>query len=525
MINSSQIIASVISVVIACNIFAAEQGKIPPAKAAIGINLAGPCDWNTELPFVDVFHMSRTWISQKKGEKWGQGSQLDLDEKGWVKSLQPDCWAETPLCTINGGHYPAGEYTVLYQGEGDIEFWGSAKPVNKTPGQITIKVDPAGGPIWLRLKKTDPNNYIRDIKVIMPGFLETYKDNPWHPVFLKRWQGMACLRFMDFMHTNGSKVKSWQDRPKVDDATYSHGIPLELMIDLSNRLKIDPWFCMPHLADDDYIRNFARMVKEKLDPSLKIYIEYSNEVWNGQFEQSRYAGKKGQELKFAEKPWEAGWKYTGYRSTQIFKIWEEVFGGTDRLLRVLASQAANSYVSERIVEFQDAYKNADALAIAPYISCNVRPGGKPAAEEVEKWSVEQALDYMKNSALPQSVKWIEKSKQVADKFGLKLIAYEGGQHMVGVQGGENNQKIEKLFHQVNAHPEMGNIYTQYYDAWEKAGGDLFCSFSSVGKWSKWGSWGLLQYYDDDPKQSPKFMATINQAGKQRAENSKEAPGK
>jgi leucyl-tRNA synthetase len=38
--------------------------------------------------------------------------------------------------------------------------------------------------------------------------------------------------------------------------------------------------------------------------------------------------------------------------------------------------------SERVVEFQDAYKNADALAIAPYISFNIGPGGKPAAEEV-----------------------------------------------------------------------------------------------------------------------------------------------
>ena len=38
----------------------------PPAapKPALGINLAGPEDWNTELPFVDVFHLSREWISQ-----------------------------------------------------------------------------------------------------------------------------------------------------------------------------------------------------------------------------------------------------------------------------------------------------------------------------------------------------------------------------------------------------------------------------------------------------------------------------
>ena len=40
----------------------------PVAKPALGINLAGPADWNTELPFVDAFRLSRAWISQKKDE-------------------------------------------------------------------------------------------------------------------------------------------------------------------------------------------------------------------------------------------------------------------------------------------------------------------------------------------------------------------------------------------------------------------------------------------------------------------------
>jgi len=111
-------------------------------------------------------------------------------------------------------------------------------------------------------------------------------------------------------------------------------------------LKADAWFCMPHMADDDFVYRFAKVVKEKLDPSLKVYVEYSNEVWNGIFPQHRYAAEQGQKLGFGEKPWEAAWRYTAYRSVQIFRIWEEVFGGTKRLVRVLPSQAANPYVSE-----------------------------------------------------------------------------------------------------------------------------------------------------------------------------------
>ena len=55
---------------------------------------------------------------------------------------------------------------------------------------------------------------------------------------------------------------------------------------------------------------------------------------------------------------------------------------------------------------------------------------------------------------------------------------------------------------------MEGIYDKYYEAWEEAGADMLCYFSSVGKWSKWGSWGILQYYDDDPAKSAKYKATI-----------------
>ena len=35
------------------------------------------------------------------------------------------------------------------------------------------------------------------------------------------------------------------------------------------------------------------------------------------------------------------------------------------------------------------------------------------------------------------------------------MAYEGGQHMVGVIGGENNEAMTRLFQEANRHPRMG----------------------------------------------------------------------
>lgn len=480
------------------------------AAARLGINLSGPADWNTELPFVDVFKLSRPWISQKDGQPWGGGPDLDLDQYGWVKQLEPDCYAETLLCTIDAGRYPAGTYTVMYLGQGQLDTWGAGKVVWHKQGLLTIQVDPSKGAIFLRILHTDPNDYVRDIRVIMPGFGQTFDKQPFHPAFLNRWKGVACVRFMDWMQTNNSRIVHWQDRPTPQTATFSaSGVALEYMIGLCNQLGADAWFCIPHMADDDYIRRFAGMVRDRLDPNLKVYVEYSNEVWNGMFQQHRWAGQQGMQLGFAQRPWEAAWRYYAYRSMQIFRIWQEEFDTPGRLIRVLASQAANTYVSEQILQFQDAYRYADALAIAPYISFNVPAEGQDiTAAMVAKWTLEQLLDHVEYTCLPQAIQWIMAQKKIADRYGLRLIAYEAGQHLVGVSGGENNQAMTRLFLAANRHPRMGRIYDRYYQAWQEAGGDLLCYFSSVSRWSKWGSWGIMEFYDQDPNDCPKFLSTM-----------------
>ena len=488
--------------------------EIAPARSRLGMNLSGPADWNTEYPFVDAFRLARKWISQKKGAKWGAGPELERDPNGWVKKLEADCWAETPLCT--GAHAPKGQYVCLYEGDGTVEFSGHKKVVSEQPGRIVFESD--GGGLFLRIKKTNPENYVRNIRVLLPGFEETYQKEPFHPLFIKHWKDFNTFRFMDWMHTNGQKISKWEERPRPEFCNCTeHGVPLEVMLDLCNRMKINPWFCMPHLATDDYVRKFAELVKEKLGPgSLRVHVEYSNEVWNGMFEQARYAQEKAKTLGIGpkERPWEGGCMYYAQRSLEIFKIWEEVFGGRERLVRVLAWQAASGpyWTDGMLLSKNETGKNADALAIAPYVTLCVpaksdRPGALNA-ETVAGWTVEQLLDHVEQKALPESLKWIADQKKVADKYGLKLMTYEGGQHLVGVGGGENNEQMTKLFQAANRHPRMGEIYTRYLDGWKAAGGDLFCVFASTGSWSKWGSWGVLEYYDQTEQDQPKFKAVM-----------------
>lgn len=483
----------------------------------LGINLAGPCDWNTELPFVDLMRFSRAWSPQKKGLPFGAGPALDLDDHGYPTWLPEGAWAESPLLSFGRHPWPSGNYTVIYKGRGKLSFGASSKGiVEESPGRMVVTLDSAKGDLHLSILETDPANPVRDIHVIMPGLEKSWRSDPWSPLFLGRWKGVACIRFMDFMATNNSAIRTWTDRPRVEDATYAgRGVPLELLLDLSNRLHADPWFCIPHMASDDFVRNFAGMVHEKLAPSLKAHIEYSNEVWNPGFAQHKYAAEKGLALGLTKDPSEAAWLYTSKRSVEIFRIFEQVFGGTERLVRVLPAQSGNPFMASKILEFENAARHADALAIAPYVGLVVGVTADRytplTADEVSHWDVPQVLDRLREKSLPDAIESMREFRELAASHGLDLVAYEGGQHLVGVRGAENNAALTELFMQTNADPGMGTIYTRMLEAWQQSGGSLFCHFSSVSKWTKWGSWGALQFFDDDPAASPKLAALVTWA--------------
>jgi len=507
-VTRATVLASTLAVLAAGQSIRAAD-PIAPARSRLGINLSGIADWNTEHPFADAFKTSRPWISQRQGAPWGQGPKLAVDKLGWVQRLETNAWAETLLFTH--GHAPAGTYLCLYEGEGLLEVRGSGRVRQQQPGRIEIDLDPSKGSLFLQLRHTDPQRPLRNIRLYMPDCGPDGPAGPFHPAFLARWREFNTIRFMDWMETNGSEQHEWADRPTPNHATYSQrGVPAEVMIELCNRLGAHPWFCMPHRASDDYVRQFARLVRERLRPDLIVYVEYSNELWNSMFVQHRYAASEGRRLGFAQKDWEAAWRFTAWRSRQVHQIWEETLGDRKRLVRVIASQAANPYVTEQILTFQDSARHFDALAIAPYFSLNVSPQGSetlPPAAEVANWSLEKLLDHVRQHSIPEAIEHMRQQRKLADRYGLRLIAYEAGQHLVGVGGAENLEPLSRLLQEANRHPAMKEFYQTYLDAWlREAGGDLCCLFSSVGTYSKWGSWGLLE--GAPQVSSPKFDAVI-----------------
>jgi len=297
----------------------------------------------------------------------------------------------------------------------------------------------------------------------------------------------------------------------------SPGVSLEVQIALSNKLGSDGWFCVPHLADDDYIQNMAILIRDTLNPGLKAYIEYSNEVWNWApgFQQTRYALKKATAL--GQTAGDRHLWYSGQRAGAIFRIFDAVFGSAarTRIVRVIGAQGGGGDVQLS----QVGVGGADALAIAPYF------GGGLNSEiyNSKDWAnltTDQILDMARSALVSDVLGGVKSSVVIAKKFGVKVIAYEGGQHMGG--GGSCGSgdccfipSLQQKFQSANRHPRIKGLYQNMLKAWSLAVGDIggvFTAFSHIGADSKYGSWGALQYQNDDRSKMWKYNALVENIG-------------
>jgi len=492
----------------------------PAPRSPLGTNLADVRNYASALAFADAFKESSPFDDPDFDDPEGaSGSNLVKDANGWVVSF-PGARYWTIMrreLDEDGGraHYPAGDYRFRYRGSGRFRFDFDARIVRHDPQahEALVRVDaPSTGGILLEVTETDPRHtgdYLREMSLRPVGAAAPAPEETFNPWFLDSLRDFQVLRFMDWQGTNGSREGRFADRTRPASQTQAseRGVALEHMVELANRLHADPWFCMPHGADDDYVRRFARTVKEQLDPGLAVFVEYSNEVWNGSFEQSRYAAERGRALGLGEPE---GPRFYARRSVEIFRIWQEELGDARRLRRVLASQNANPWLSEQILDYAvgglgPAHRFADYLAVAPYFS-GLNSDACDPASEVERLSRETPEAILARAAadIPRALELAARQRQLAEGRRnaegrpLALIAYEGGQHLVGTCGAENVDALSERLLAANRHPRMKALYLDYLAGWRRSGGQLFVHFTSTSRYTKWGAWGDSEWYDGAP---------------------------
>jgi hypothetical protein len=491
-------------------LFAAAQIQRP-----IGTNLAGVVDYSTELVFTDAFKQCREWTTFNADDSgpWDTQVYVPMRADGYplqvpiVSDAHVDQKVRALILWDIPNAIPLGKYRLIAEGKGEIRLDFGAKGTYISPVDTLVEVN---GGVALQIAISDEKDPVHSIKFIYPEYVDTYKDKTFTDEFMDFIKDFQNLRFMDWQRTNNSDVVSWNEISKYDyyTQTLNSGVAYEYIVELSNLMKKDPWICIPHLADDEYIIQLAKYLNANLDPSLKLHLEYSNEVWNGGFQQHHEAADMAAQAGYTGQEWERAWKWTAKRSADIFRIFETEFGGHDRLYRIIPSQAANSWLSNQIITFfEDPTYNptqvgADALAIAPYFGGEV-PQEIVAEGSVSSITVEEIVARMKES-LPVAFAWMDENKIVADAHNLELINYEGGQHTVGTGGNENIQELTDKLTAANRHPDLHEAYCEYFNYWYENFGGLFAHFSSHGNYSKWGSWGVKETLGDI--NNPKYLA-------------------
>lgn len=496
-------------------------------KSAIGTNLTRVRDWFSEYAFVDEFKRARPWFSGSPGRKgWNDTRKLDLDENGWPRSLQVGQVARTLMFWGKNVKYPEGDYVVLYDGTGKLEF-ENATVFDQKHGRIVIRPNPERGGFALAINETSKADPVRNIRVLMPGgtcakdpfkhcyrsedcggecipFERNYRTQVFHPLFLDLIKNFSTLRFTDWMdiNENDHPKSKWELRPKITDAQWSKkGVPMEVIIDLSNRLSSDPWLSIPHDADDNYVQKLAELVRDSLRPGLKVYVEHSNEVWNQALFQAREVRKIAVEQKVAPDPFRATAFYHSRRSVQIFKIFEKVLG-KERIVRVMGSFIATSALSDGMLDFEGAAKHTDAIAVASYF------GFPHDLQELSAMTVDQGLEYLKGPAKAQLTKMLSEQAKVAKKHKVKLIAYEGGDHLDTPPPFLKNENVNNMLDALSRDPRVKDVYLDYLKLWKDEGGQLYNHFTSCAQPFGPGRFGAVEYLHQDRSKAPKYQALM-----------------
>lgn len=480
------------AVLVACT--APAQDPAPPAgppSKRRGINLSKACHYSREVPFADVFKLSGPWIHQRQGSTspWKLKQPLEQTADGWPVLAEGNA-AATILLRGLAGKYPAGDYVCTWSGSGRLsaDWDGSA---SGDDGRMVISVSPSDQGILLKIEEQDADDPVRDVHVWLPG----YEDGKrvWNQAFLDALRPFGTIRFMDWLRTNNSPVVEWGARTLPSHRTQDteHGVAYEHVIALCNELDADLWLCVPHQANEGFLAGAAALVAEQLEPELRVYLEYSNEVWNGMFQQRKWVEANTPGGSFAAQ--------YAQRCKQAFAAFAKALP-KERLVRVVATQGANvHYTKQLVAEFAEG--EADALSPAFYVGLS-----QQQVKAIDPDASGAQVVALLEEALPKRAEALQQVAALAGSKNLAMIAYEGGQHLVNYDKQAANRPA--LVRAQNT-PEMERVYAEVHRRWLELGGGLFCAYSlATAQDARSGSWGHLDSVFDAPQDSAKYRALL-----------------
>lgn len=518
-------------------------------RASMGMNIGPTNDYSTERPYADIMKTARSFTGPS-----GSGS-VATDGNGWPQA-DFSCYLWAGIAKMNGTYalsFKGQATSVKIGGDASLGALSYDSASNTTSGTFVVS---ATGQVYATLTMTGTKRTqasaagsgVTDIKIMRPTSpganttlpASTATQNLWNPQFTALLRKVSTVRYMSYLGTNSNQQASWSDRALPGAASLNRqpsgygweglGGPWEHIILLSNETGTDPWIDIPVSANDDYVTKVAQVFKcgsngttpwvdsdgvtcmpgapsyPPLNPSLHLYVEYSNELWNtaGAFGQSAtnnalakaevaaYPSGKGP-LNFdgETNSWYWAWRRVANRLVQISTIFRSVFGDAAMMTHVrpvLETQQGNG---------QETLRQASTLLLGYYAnlwgqgvstphspSYYVYGGGGSGYYNPDNSSSSLTLDNIWTSQTMSVTAWAPVLNTDVDytaMLGIARTAYEAGPSFdsCGTSG------IDAVKSQAAGDTRMTTALVQHHAAWRNAGGVLIMYFVLAGDY-QWG---------------------------------------
>ena len=467
----------------------------PPRRPTdYGINLNALYNWTNERAFANLV-MSGSWHSTGSG--WPAFDPARIGADGTILSLQPGEQAALPLSFPAASHVGDVRVRCSWDGRGEAQpFGGKDVAQHNNAFEFTQSKETQ---VSFIISKTDTANPIRHVDC-----REATADRAarFDPLFLASLKPYSLVRFQGWQTVNTNTGGNWAKRtlPGYQYVTGPDGVSVEDMVALCNQAGVDPWFSMDWKADPTYMANFARYVHDHLDPARTVYVEIGNEVWNWQFGNAQFALAEGKAEGLDANGDYARMRRYAELATANFAIWDREWGSDrKRLVHVLAGQAVWPDLLKLALDYKDTAAHVDAIAMAPYFGFDLFSSPRDTAD----------LDGLFRDLVPKvdaAINYMRQDKALADSYGLRLITYEAGQHLI--YSGPDKTVMARLARD----PRMGDLYARYLAGWSREAGDLITLFTNIDPAGPSTDWGMVEYYGQPLAQTPKLRALRDAQG-------------
>ena len=475
-----------------------------------------------------------------------QWNTTNLDQNGWPKQdANIYVWAGANFDT-------GGSYALSFEGQADVsgatinsKSWNSA--TNVTAATLTLNNTSTLILTFSNTKRTASsaaNTGIANVKLMRPtspGATTSYSfDTTFTTQAKALFSKFSAIRFLNWSYANSNPSIDWLDRTRPEWATQFRwngtiwssspmGGSWEYAVQFCNETDTDMWINIPVGASDDYVAKLAQLIAfgsngdapytaaqsnpkyAPLNPNLKVYVEFSNELWNtaSAFNQSQTnknaavadVNAGGSPLNFDGDSGEWNWaaRRSAKRTVEISTIFRGVFGDSAMMTRVrpvLESQQGYTgwwhYQQSRMLE--DYYNNATRVVTPRPPSYYVYGGGGSAYYNPKNDDTGLTIDSIWSSATYDTATWapisLTESAYALSLYGNR-VAYEGGPSMDKCGCAADTVKQQSW-----SDARTTTTVEQHQTTWENNGGGLLMYFQSTGDYQ----WGFTKdVYSTAPK--------------------------